>query len=269
MDTGRLTVPGAELYYEVRGSGPVLLTILGGGSDAGMAGPLAEALPGRHTVVTYDRRGFTRSPLAGPPSEQRVEEHAGDALRLLDALGAEQADVFATHSGALIALDLLARHPGRVRRLVAHEPPAFELLPDAARWRALVEETVEICERAGLGPAARRLGEETGVMPPAGPTPGLPAWLRDMLTRMTANLETSFRYEQRSFCRYVPAVPPSAPLVLACGVETQGLMRACTQAVAGRLGVGVVELPGDYVGYLRLPAEFGTALHALLSRREG
>lgn len=30
----RLRVPGANLYYEVRGSGPILLLIHGGGGDA-------------------------------------------------------------------------------------------------------------------------------------------------------------------------------------------------------------------------------------------
>ncbi|MGP3963458.1 alpha/beta fold hydrolase [Nonomuraea sp. 3N208] len=117
MQTRTLTVPGAELHYEVRGSGPVLLTILGGGSDAAMAGPLAETLAGRYTVITYDRRGLSRSSLTEPPREQRVEEHADDALRLL---GPEPGYVFGTHSGALIALDLQARHPDRILGLVAH-----------------------------------------------------------------------------------------------------------------------------------------------------
>ncbi|WP_171075335.1 alpha/beta fold hydrolase [Nonomuraea basaltis] len=267
MDTGMFTVPGAELYYEVRGSGPVLLTILGGGGDAAMAGPLAEALAGRYTVITYDRRGATRSPLAGPPSEQRIEEHADDALRLLQAADEEPANVFATHSGALIALDLLARHPGRIRRLVAHEPPAFELLPDAARWRTLAQEAVDVYLREGIGPALRKFGAETGVLAPPRPDPGLPAWVRDMLTRMSANMETSLRYEQRSFCRYVPdaAALRPAPLVLACGAGTRGLMRDCTLAVAAHLGVETVELPGDYVGYLRLPAQFAAALHERLT----
>ncbi|MGW0810695.1 alpha/beta hydrolase [Nonomuraea sp. NPDC002799] len=267
MDTGMLKVPGAELYYEVRGSGPALLAILGGGADAAMAGPLAEALSGRYTVITYDRRAATRSPLTGPPAEQRVEEHADDAFRLLSEVDAP-GYVFASHSGALIGLDLLARHPERVRRLVAHEPPAFDLLPDAARWRTLAQEVVDLGEREGTGPAMRRLGDETGVAPPPGPNPALPAWVRDMLTRMNSNMETSLRYEVRSFGRFVPdaAALRGAPLVLAHGADTRGaLMHRCTVAVAEHVGAEVVEVPGDYVGYLRSPAEFGDALHSLLS----
>jgi len=35
MTTERLEVPGASLYYEVGGSGPVLLMMPGGPADAG------------------------------------------------------------------------------------------------------------------------------------------------------------------------------------------------------------------------------------------
>lgn len=43
--TGTLKVPGATLYYEVRGSGPVLLMIPGGASDAGVFGDIAPVSP--------------------------------------------------------------------------------------------------------------------------------------------------------------------------------------------------------------------------------
>ncbi|MEU0572774.1 hypothetical protein ABZ297_46240 [Nonomuraea sp. NPDC005983] len=73
MDTGTLAVPGADLHHEVRGRGPALLLINGG--DAAMYGLLAPLLADHHTVITYDARGNSRSPLTGPPREQRIEEH--------------------------------------------------------------------------------------------------------------------------------------------------------------------------------------------------
>jgi hypothetical protein len=49
MKTDTLTVPGATLYYEVRGSGPTLLLICGGIYDAagfaGLATPWPTASP--------------------------------------------------------------------------------------------------------------------------------------------------------------------------------------------------------------------------------
>jgi len=107
--TNTLRVPGAELYFEVRGSGPVLLLICGGVYDAAGYAGLAEQLADRYTVVTYDRRGNSRSPLDGAPEHQRIEVHGDDAHRLLSAVGVtadRPAHVFGNSSGATIGLEL-------------------------------------------------------------------------------------------------------------------------------------------------------------------
>ncbi|MGH3257546.1 MAG: alpha/beta fold hydrolase [Streptosporangiaceae bacterium] len=139
MKTQTLQVPGASLYYEVRGAGPVLLMIPGGPMDADGFKDLADRLSDDYTVVTYDCRGNSRSPMQGSWDDLTAGLFAGDARRLLDAVGADQADVLGSSGGATYALDLVARYPGRVRTLVAHEPPVSELLPDAARYHALNE----------------------------------------------------------------------------------------------------------------------------------
>ncbi|MFD0382741.1 alpha/beta fold hydrolase [Streptomyces stramineus] len=162
LEIGTLAVPGARLYFEVRGSGPLLLLIPGGNSDAAVFEGLAVALAAGRRVVTYDPRGYSRSPLDGPPADQRIEVHADDARRLLDHLSATggadgSAQVFGSCSGGLVALALMTRHPGLVRSVVAHEPPAMELLPDAARYRAFFEDVHEDYRREGVGPALRKL----------------------------------------------------------------------------------------------------------------
>jgi len=122
--TNTLRVPGAELYFEVRGSGPVLLLICGGVYDAAGYAGLAEQLADRYTVVTYDRRGNSRSPLDGAPEHQRIEVHGDDAHQLLSAVGVtadRPAHVFGNSSGATIGLELAARHPEQERALVAGE----------------------------------------------------------------------------------------------------------------------------------------------------
>jgi pimeloyl-ACP methyl ester carboxylesterase len=79
LRTGTVKVPGATLYYEVRGTGPVLLCISGGPTDAGMFTDLARRLAERYTVVTYDQRGHSRSPLDGTAEDIAVAQHAADA----------------------------------------------------------------------------------------------------------------------------------------------------------------------------------------------
>src|SRR6478752_2463732 len=115
--TNTLRVPGAQLHYEVRGSGPVLLLICGGVYDADGYAGLAHQLADRYTVVTYDRRGNSRSPLDGQPAAQSIAVHGDDAHRILTAVGVQQdapAHVFGNSSGAIIGLELAARHPEEV-----------------------------------------------------------------------------------------------------------------------------------------------------------
>lgn len=151
MKHGVLEVPGAMLYYEMRGSGPVLLMIHGGNGDA-ESYPIADRLSDRYTVVTYDRRGHSRSRLEDPNEKYRVSAHSDDASRLLAALTDEPAYVFGCSSGAVIGLDLAVRHPEQIRMLVAHEPPIPQLLAgsDRAKGFESLENLEKQYKRSGL-----------------------------------------------------------------------------------------------------------------------
>ena len=121
-----LDVPGARLYYETRGSGPLMLLIPGANGDANGFPPLADVLAADFTVVTYDRRGYTRSALLGAQDyARRLETDADDARQLIQYLSDEPAVVFGTSSGGIIALQLLIDHPQVVRALVSFEPAAM------------------------------------------------------------------------------------------------------------------------------------------------
>src|SRR5260370_3371657 len=122
MKAQTLQLPGATLYYETRGSGPVLLLIAGGFTDAGVFEDVASFLAHDYTVVTYDPRGNSRSPLDGPPEDQQIEVHHDDARRLLETVADVPAAVFGNSSGAIVGLDLIARHPTLVSRAVARVP---------------------------------------------------------------------------------------------------------------------------------------------------
>ena len=126
--SGTLRVPGAGLYYQTRGTGPVLLLLPGGAGDADNPADLAEQLADRFTVLSYDRRGLSRSTIDDPTEPITLRTHAEDAHHLLAALGTEPAFVVGSSIGALIGLDLATRHPEQVRTLFAHEPPSARLL---------------------------------------------------------------------------------------------------------------------------------------------
>lgn len=100
--SGKLEVPGASIYYEVRGSGPILLLIHGGGGDVDKFRLIADHLADAYTVLTYDRRGHSRSNPADRTEAYRVEiqatmeagntsDHKEFALRLHDVIANCQA----------------------------------------------------------------------------------------------------------------------------------------------------------------------------------
>jgi pimeloyl-ACP methyl ester carboxylesterase len=132
-----LRVAGATLFYRVTGSGPTLLILPGGHGDADTAKALCDQLVNNYAVVTYDRRGQSRSKIDGPVENLTLETHSDDASRLLAALTNEPALLFGSSMGALIGLDLVTRHPEQVRILVDHEPPAWDLLPNPERDHAM------------------------------------------------------------------------------------------------------------------------------------
>jgi pimeloyl-ACP methyl ester carboxylesterase len=273
VETKTLKVPGATLYLEVRGSGPVLLLITGGPTDAGMFTDLAERLADRYTVVTYDQRGHSRSPLDGAPEDIPVALQADDAAAILSSVGDEPAYVYGSSGGGTIGLDLVARHPELVRTLVAHEAPVMELLPDVAEWRSKYEEISETYRAAGVFPAMEKFGalvEEGGPryseeMQQAEPTPAD----QEMMGRMTGNFELFIAHEIRPNGAYVPdldALRMAPTRIVSAAGETSGeqAARRAAIALAERLGIPVAHLPGGHGGWGSDPQEFADRLHGLL-----
>ena len=117
-----LRVSGATLFYRVRGNGPLLVILAGGHGDADTTDALCEKLIDRYTVVTYDRRGLSRSTIEAAAGSPTIATHSEDVHQLLEALTPDSSIVFGSSSGALIGLDLVTRHPKQVHILVAHEP---------------------------------------------------------------------------------------------------------------------------------------------------
>lgn len=273
-----LDVPGARLHYEVRGSGPLLL-VVGSPMTAAEFLPLAHAMAADHTVVTYDPRGLGHSTIHDPDQDATPDLRADDAAAILDALGADVADVFGSSGGAVTGLALATRHPGRVRTLVAHEPPLLELLPDADRHRAATEEIIATFHRDGVAAAWRAFmanagfdveAAETAEAAAAGPPPG-PEPTPDEVATQRAESARFFDHELRETTRYLPDIAAltagPARIVVALGAQSGHLFTAATtRALATLLHREPVIFPGDHGGFLGAPGEFAATLRTVLSR---
>lgn len=67
-------------------------------------------------VIAVDTLGMGRS--ASPPGEASIEVYADAAVAALDALDIDRASLMGHHTGGVIAVDVAARYPERVDRLV-------------------------------------------------------------------------------------------------------------------------------------------------------
>ena len=124
-----------KMGYRIYGNGYPLVMIMGYGSTMKLWEPdLIRMLSSRFKVIVFDNRGMGNTEMG-----QRaftIEQFADDTTGLMDALGIRQAHVLGWSMGALIAEEVVLRHPGKVKKLVLYAahcnasllPPAPEVI---------------------------------------------------------------------------------------------------------------------------------------------
>lgn len=266
-----LHVPGARLYYEVRGDGPLLVLIPGAPGNARVFTALADQLAQRYTVLTYDRRGFSRSVLDGAQDyARRLHTDVMDVVRLIRHLGGQEATIFGSSSGGVVALQLLVEHPESVTTVIPYEPAALRFLPTEQQQRALElnQELYDLYRRQGPVPAQAEFREsqfpesDRALME----RPGDP----DIAAEAVAN--TTYWFE-RELCQYTSVhlehevlMRHAARLVPAVGRASRGYPTYTTGTeLANAVGRPVLELPGGHIGYGAEPVEFARELLAALN----
>jgi pimeloyl-ACP methyl ester carboxylesterase len=266
ITTRSVSVDGARLHYEIRGSGPLLL-VIGSPMAAAEFAPLAEALASDHTVVTYDPRGYAGSTVDDPEAPSGVEQRADDINAVLDDLGAESADLFGSSGGAVTGLALVTRHPGRIGTLIAHEPPLLELLPDATQQRANTEAIIDTFHRDGFGAAWMHFMRNAGFDVSPDDAPPAPAEQSEDEVRQAARF---FEIDLRPTTRYLPDIEAlkasRTRVVIGVGVDSTKLLTYSTSTkLAELLGSIPAEFPGDHGGFMGAPIEFADALRRVLA----
>jgi pimeloyl-ACP methyl ester carboxylesterase len=104
---------GAQIAYEVTGSGPAVTLVHAGIADRRMWRDTLPALADEFTVLTYDQRGFGDSTLPSGPAA-----YTDDLRALLDHVGLEQTAIVGVSMGGRAALELALLEPERVTALV-------------------------------------------------------------------------------------------------------------------------------------------------------
>ena len=305
--TRTLDVPGAQIHLEV--SGPASeddvaappLALVGHPMGAGDFRDLAEHFTRDRTVLLHDPRGFGASPLVDPSDDADPDRLADDLAALLDvAAPGQRVDVLGSSGGAVTALALAARHPERVRVVVAHEPPLTSALPgpQATAARQDAEAVVALLHEQGVWPALGAFMALAGFASPGdGDEPGNTG---DGPTRedggasdaggdqgdrtghvpppeQVAALERMIGHGLLTVCGHpldVPALRAAQAsgvrLVVAAGEASAGqLARRCAEAVARRLDLPTTLFPGDHAPWVVAmgddPAPFAARLRDVLT----
>jgi pimeloyl-ACP methyl ester carboxylesterase len=265
-----LEVPGARLYYETHGSGPLMLMVPGANGEAGVFKGVTEHLAGHYTVVTYDRRGFSRSQLDGPQDyDHRLETDADDVRRLIEHVSDEPATVFGASSGGVVVLEVLTHHPSVVRTLVPFEPAAVRQLPHGQKWVDFFVGIYDLYRQSGMEQALKKFREQAF----AESDRQAMARARDPKNGeyILANATYWFEHELRQY----PAVDLDLAalkahadrIVPVAGRESRDHPAYEVNVELGKkLGRDLIELPGGHVGYVTQPAEFARELVQALAR---
>jgi len=262
-----VTTEGDTLYYEVRGAGRPLLMIPGGLGDAGFFAQSAALLSERYQVITFDRRGNSRSTRRDPQNFE-VAQQARDALAVLGAAGHCSGLVFGTSAGAVIALEMARRHPSAIEAAVIHEPPVVRVTPDA---ETLCTAFAEVYRTAWAdGPqqgmaafAALAFGDD------AIPARALAPADDGLAQRLAGNFEFFVRWEMLPLSMYEPDIQAirdnGVAIVMAASrltLDGNKFYGTTASVLAGQLGCRLAILPGHHLSYLDQPAEWSLALDA-------
>ncbi|WP_449061436.1 alpha/beta fold hydrolase [Planomonospora algeriensis] len=261
-----LDVPGARLYYEVRGEGP-LLVLVGAPMHAESFAPAADLLATGHTVLTTDPRGINRSPVDDPDLDSTPQLRADDLSRLLAHLDAGPAAVFGSSGGAVSALALAIAHPEQVHTVIAHEPPLCPLLPDRERLDSGTEEMITAYLAGDVVGAWAKFMDQADITMPEDVLEQMFGGERD--PRQVADERRWFTRELRGTTRWLPDVTAlrDGPVRIVAGIGEESAGQLCdraTRALAAELGIEPTMFPGDHIGFAEDPERFAARLRAVL-----
>jgi pimeloyl-ACP methyl ester carboxylesterase len=264
--TGNVETEGDTLYYEVRGAGPPLLMIHGGVIDAGGFAFAADLLAAGYTVITYDRRAYSRSS-GRDPQNFEVGQQARDAVAVLHAEGYESARVFGSSAGAIIGLEMAKSQPQAVAALVAHEPPVMRVLPEAdqlmaeyasiylAAWTAGSQQAFQLF--TALNAIPRTEHDFAAISP-------------EDMQRTRGNIEFFVKQEMLPLSGYKPDVAMirgnGVKVALGVGELSRDKSYGRTAPIlAEQLGCPLVVFPGHHVSYVSMAEEWVPVLRRALA----
>ena len=264
--TSTLQVAGAEIYYELRGRGP-LIALHAAPMDASSFTPLAELLAVDHTVLTSDPRGINRSRADHADRDVTPEVRADDLATLLHHVDAGPAALFGSSGGAVSALAFTQDHHELVDTVIAHEPPLAELVSDREELRVQTDAMIETYL------AGDRKGAWVQFMETANfrlPPESIEAMFGGQIDgQAAADEHFFFAHMERATTFWKPDLSAlrDTEVTLVVGIGEDSAHELCdrtSRALAAEIGIEPTMFPGGHTGYAEDPEAFATRIREVL-----
>ena len=260
-----LSVDGAQLYYETRGSGPTVV-LIGCPMDATAFALLAERFAPDYTVITTDPRGINRSKADNPNLDVTPEVLADDLSLILTKLDTGPVAIFGSSGGAVTALAFAQAHPEQVHTVIAHEPPLEELLDDRIELRAVTEDVVTTYLSGDTASAWAKFLAGANITLP---DDDAAQWQGEPDPQQAADERFFFAHTLRPTTWWKPdllAIRNGEPRIVV-GIGALSAGQTCdrtSRVLCTAFGIEPVIFPGDHIGFVENPEAFADRLRPFL-----
>lgn len=147
-----------------------MILIHGAVADASYFSETAAVLREFFDVITYDRRGNSRSSCS-PDAAYHIQDQTDDVVALIERLGLRNVILVGHSAGGIMAIEAFRRITSRVSHVIIYETPLLALVGDAEKERLIswVHLLEEMNERGEHKQTAREFGLSIGELDPRAP----------------------------------------------------------------------------------------------------
>lgn len=262
-----------DLYWELTGRvGEALVLVHGSWGDHHGWDPIVPTLSRSFRVLTYDRRGHSRS--GRPIAQGSVREDVRDLSVLIEHLDLAPAHIVGSSFGGVIVLRLAAERPELFRTVSVHEPPLFGLFQGPAAGSRIqsaqerIRAVLDLLDGGQLEAGARRFMETVAFGPGA--------WAQfptDLRQRFVFNASTFLDEERDPESRTVDLQTLAAfsrPALLTQGEISEPFFHVFVEALARTLPTAQRRtlIGAGHVPQVSHPEEYTAAIESFIRDAE-
>ena len=264
-----LNKDNVNIYYEVSGEGEALILIHGVVTDSSLFEQTAQILSAHFKVVTFDRRGNSRSRMKGADPDHApfsIAEQAEDIYDLMLELGINEAYLAGASAGGVIGEHFFEKHPEMVKHLIMYEAGMLgHMMKEDAAFREWSDRTKALVDAGKINSALLRFSQHIG---PADDRS--PARSPEVSERELGNVMYAFNSEIPALHSYFPDfgfLKANADKITVAAGEKSGDTAYVREAkrLADDIGKKLLYYPGGHNLPYDLPTEFAVSIMGTIS----